>query len=411
MAAFEYKALDAKGRVKHGIVSADTARLARRELRDSKLIPLQVELAAARRAMALPQWLRGSAAPRGERVPVRDITLMTRQLATLVTAAAPVEEALHTIALQAENLTLRNILLAVRGNVMEGFKLSDALAHHPRAFSPLYRALVAAGESSGNLGTVLERLADHLEKTERLRAKVLAALIYPLVLSFVAMSVVTLLMVFVVPKVVSQFDSMGQELPALTRTLIFISETVRSYGWLGIIALIGAGWAFRKAMQGSAFKRRVDAFLLRLPIAGKLLRGLHAARMARTLGTLVVSGTPVLEGLSAAAGTVQNLVIREGVTNVIAAVREGAGLSSALRRSSVFPPMVVYMAAVGENSGQLGPMLIKAAEHLENEFETVTSTAVSLLEPLIIVAMGAVVAGIVLAILLPILQLNSLALM
>jgi general secretion pathway protein F len=407
MPAFEYEALDTKGAVKTGVVSADTARLARRELRQIRLMPVRIEPVSAGRgrAFTLPV-LR----PRRGIRPAA-LMLLTRQLATMVGAAAPLEEALHTIALQADDKNVRAALLAVRASVTEGRRLADALAAHPESFSPLYRALIAAGEMSGNLGAILERLADHLEKTERLRAKVTTALVYPIVLSAVAAAVVIILMTFVVPKVIAQFDSLGQELPLLTRILVFVSENLSTYGLL-LLALLGLGlFAFVRALRAPAFRRRVDAGLLALPVIGKLLRGLYAARLARTLGTLVSSGSPITEGLDAAKATVSNLVLAEAVGAVGTSIREGASLSQALRRTGLFPPMVVYMSAVGESTGRLDLMLTKAAEHLEREFETFTTAAIGLLEPLIVVVMGAVVALIVLAILLPILQLNSIALM
>lgn len=408
MPAFEYEALDTKGALRTGVVSADTARLARRELRQIRLMPVRlspvaVEGAGGRR-WALP-WKRGA------RIRPAALMLLTRQLATMVGAAAPLEEALNTIALQAEDKTMRATLLAVRTSVTEGQRLADALAQHPQSFSPLYRALIAAGEMSGNLGTVLERLADHLEKSERLRAKVNTALIYPLVLSAVATAVVVILMTFVVPKVIDQFDSLGQELPLLTRILVFVSEGLADYGLLLLAALIAAAAAFVHALRKPAFRRRLDALVLKLPVIGKLARGLYAARLARTLGTLVASGSPISEGLVAAKATISNMVLAEAVGAVGASIREGASLSQALRRTGLFPPMIVYMSAVGENTGRLDVMLSKAAEHLEREFESFTTAAIGLLEPMIVVLMGGVVAMIVLAILLPILQLNTLALM
>ncbi len=407
MPAFEYEALDAHGLLRTGIVSADSARLARRELRQIRLMPVRVDpvTAGPSEKMSLPALRRRSALKPAE------LMLLTRQLATMVGAAAPLEEALHTIALQAEDKTVRSILHAVRTRVTEGQRLADAMAQHPDAFSPLYRALVAAGEMSGNLGAVLERLAEHLEKTEHLRAKVTTALIYPIVLSAVAAAVIMILMTFVVPKVIAQFDNLGQQLPLLTRSLVFISESLSSYGLL-LLALAAAGaFALTRALRRPAFRRRVDAMLLSLPVIGKLLRGLYAARLARTLGTLVASGSPISEGLMAAKATISNLVLADAVGAVGISIQEGASLSQALRRTGLFPPMVVYMSAVGESTGRLDLMLTKAAEHLEREFETFTTAAIGLLEPLIVVVMGAVVALIVLAILLPILQLNSIALM
>ena len=403
MAAFEYEALDGNGAVKAGIITADTARLARRELRQSKLVALKLNPVAT----AKP----GAGSLRGTAVNSATLMMMTRQLATMVSAAAPLEEAVHTIAMQSDHKGLQATLLAVRGNIMEGFRLSDALAQHPRVFPSLYCALVAAGELSGNLGAVLERLADHLERAQRMRAKVLAALIYPLALAGVAVLVIGILMTFVVPKVIEQFESLDQQLPLLTRILIGISQGFTTYALPGVIVIAAAIAGFVVALRKLHFRRKVDAVLLRLPILGKLLRGLHAARLCRTLSTLVASGSPVVEGLVAAKRTIRNLVLQDAVSRMVTAIHEGSSLSNALRRADLLPPMVTYMSAVGENTGKLDVMLSKAADHLEGEFESVTGTALSLLEPAIIVVMGAIVAMIVLAILMPILQLNSLALM
>ncbi|MHB1207755.1 MAG: type II secretion system inner membrane protein GspF [Rhodospirillaceae bacterium] len=405
MAAFEYEALDLKGAVKTGVISADTARLARRELRQIRLVPVRLVPVAGKRVSSLPPWLRR------ERIKPPARMIMTRQLATMISASAPLEEALHTIALQTDDKSVRGTLLAVRGRVMEGHRLADAMSNHGEVFGPLYRALIAAGEMSGNLGPVLERLADYLEKSERLRAKVAAALIYPLVLTLVATGVVVILTTFVVPKVVSQFTSLGHELPLLTRILMFISDAIASYGLAGVV-VAGLGVAVGlRALKRPSVRRQADGFVLRLPVIGKLLRGLYAARLTRTLGTLIASGVPVVDGLAAAKSTLSNTVLADAVARATTDIKEGASLSNALRRTNLFPPMVVYMAAVGENTGRLDVMLTKAAEHLENEFETFTSTAIALLEPLIVVVMGGVVALIVLAILMPVLQLNSLALL
>ena len=344
MPAFEYQALDQTGGVRTGVISADTARLARRELRESRLTPLKLSPVSERKRVS---WRRLQAPS------ATALTVATRQLATMISAAAPLEEALQTIAVQTDSKPMRAALLAVRASVMEGFRLADAMAQQGDVFPPLYRALVGAGEISGNLGGVLERLADHLEKSARLRAKVRAALIYPLVLSAVAAIVVTILMVFVVPKVIAQFDDMGATLPFLTRALIAISNALSSYGLLFLAALIAAlaagGWALRR----EDVRRRFDGAVLRLPVIGKLMRGLYAARLARTLSTLIASGSPLVDGLAAAKATVTNLVVLEAVARVITAVKEGTSLSNALRRAALFPPMIVTMAAVGENTGKL----------------------------------------------------------
>lgn len=407
MAAFEYQALDAGGRRKKGVISADSPRLARRELRRVNLTPLSLE--AAKSQEAGKKFDLSSVDLR--RVSAKDLTIMTRQLSTLIEASAPVEQALHIVAAETENPKLKRALHAVRTRVTEGRRLSSAMAEQPNIFSAFYTSLISAGEGSGSLGIVLSRLADHLEKTRRLRAKVTTALIYPIALSLVAVTVIAILMTFVVPKVVAQFDSLGQELPAITQAMILLSEGMRNYGLILLALLIAAPFLFARAMKNAGFHRRVDRFVLRLPILGRLIRELYAARLARTLATLVASGAPVYEGLSAARQTTSNLVLRDALGDITAQVREGESLSSALRRSQSFPPLVGYMASVGESTGQLPEMLTKAADYLEAEYQTFTDAALSLLEPGIIVLMGAIVALIILSILMPILQLNTMALM
>lgn len=407
MSAFEYVALDAGGRTRSGLVSAPTERAAREQLQAKKLVPLKLKAAmeaddGATSAGRLARLFR-------PRLDARTLALVTRQLATLV-AVTPLEEALRTIAVQAEKPAVRRLLMSTHAAVLEGFRLSDAMGRQGGAFPPLYRAMVAAGESSGALPQILERLADLLERDQQARGKVIAALVYPAALAVVALLVVIGLMTFVVPKVVDQFDSMGQRLPLLTRVIIAISEGTRDFGWLILLILAAAGVAAWQALKRPDIHRRFDGFLLTLPLIGKLIRDLHAARLARTLSTMIAGGLPILEGLLITAPTVHNLVLREAVQDMAATVREGGSLSAAMRRADVFPPLLVYMAASGENSGRVDLMLDRAAEYLEREFATFTAVALSLLEPVIIVVMGGVVALIVLSILLPILQINTLAL-
>lgn len=408
MAAFEYEALDPTGRQVKGVISADSPRLARRELRRKNLFPTRLAPASAKGGPA-PGKLKELLPDLGGMGP-KDRALVTRQLATLISAAAPVEEALHSVAMQAEKPAIRRTLMAVRASVTEGLRLSQAMGQHSKDFDQLYCAMVAAGESSGTLGPVLERLADHLEKRQKIRAMVIGALVYPGLITCMSVSVIIVMMAFVVPKFVEQFASLDQELPLITQILIGVSEAVRTFGLLFAVAGLAGLFAFGRAMRYTAFRSRVDRALLRLPVIGKLTRQLLAARLARTLAALVASGTPVLEGLQAARNTVSNTVLQGAVRDVITQVREGAGLSAALRRAGAFPPLVVYMTAMGEKSGNLAPMLERAADYLESEFEGFTNVALKALEPAILIVMGGVVTFIVLAIFLPILQLNTLGL-
>ncbi|MBK5920934.1 type II secretion system protein GspF [Rhodothalassium salexigens] len=433
MAAFEYEALDGRGRTRRGVVSADTARLARRELKRRHLVPLKLVATDAPAAKAgadageaggqaagAPGLATAGLAARlaaplaglrpAPRLSAKEVVLVTRQLATLISAAAPVEEALNTVALQSDRPLVRKVLLSVRAQVMEGQRLADALARHPDSFSALYRSMVAAGEASGSLGPVMERLADYLERTQAMRAKVVSALVYPAFLSVTALGVVVLLMAFVVPKVAEQFDHLGQALPWLTRAMMALAEALQAYGLWALLTLLGLGLVAVRALRRPGVRERVDRWVLALPLVGRLAREMNAARLARTLATLIASGTPVLEGLAAARNTLANSYLKASLSQVIAQVREGSGLAGALRKTGAFPPLVVYMAAMGEKGGRLDEMLGKAADYMEAEFEDVTRTALSLLEPAIIVVMGGAVGLIVLAIMLPILQLNTLAL-
>lgn len=403
MAAFDYVAVDAGGRTLTGALTAADEAAARALLERRKLMPLEITVGRG----ALQKVDRLTQA-RGGKLNAKTLALTTRQLATLV-SVAPLEEALRTIALQADRPAVRRVLEGVHGGVMEGRRLSDAMALQGHAFPPLYRAMVSAGETSGALEPILERLADGLERDQTVRGKVITALVYPAVLAVVALGVIGALMTFVVPKVVDQFDSMNQTLPLLTRLVIGVSDAMRDWGWLAGLLLLLSVLAGAVALRNPAVRLRADTALLRLPLVGRLIRDLHGAKMARTLSTMIAAGLPVLEGLTITARTVSNRALRAATGTMADAVREGGGLSAAMRRADVFPPILVYMTASGESSGRLEPMLERAADYLEREFSTFTAVMLSLLEPAIIVVMGGVVALIVLSILLPILQINTLA--
>lgn len=401
MPTFDYAAVDVAGRTRAGVIDAASEADARHRLESRRLLPVRVDVAGT------GAGANGLARPRG-RFSARDLTLVTRQLATLV-AVAPLEEALRTIGTQSERRGVRRVVMATHAHVLEGFRLSDAMARQGRAFPPLYRAMVAAGEGTGALPQILERLADLQDREQQVRGKLVTALVYPAALAVTALLVMIALMTFVVPKVVEQFDSMGRTLPLLTRVVIAISEAMAQWG-LALVALaVLAGFGFARALRVPAFRYRCDALLLRLPGIGRVLRDVHAARLARTLAIMINSGLPLMEGLQITARTVHNRVLREATERMVAAIREGGSLSAAMKRAAVFPPTLLYMTTSGENSGRLAPMLDRAADTLERDFNTFTSVAMSLLEPVIIIVLGGVVAVIVLAILLPILQFNSLA--
>jgi general secretion pathway protein F len=404
MSDFDYLALDTAGRERRGSVKAASVEDARASLSARKLYVVRMERSTGATA---PPLLSRSLLLR-KKLSAKQLTLFTRQLATLV-QVSPMEESLRTIGRQAEKERVRSILLSVHAGVVEGRRLSEAMTREAASFPPLYRAMVAAGESSGTLPRILDRLADLLERQAQVRSKVTSALAYPIILAIVASFVVMALMIFVVPRVVEQFEDVGQELPLLTRIVIGLSEFLANWWWALALALVGFALLLGRALQEETLRLRFDRSLLRVPLLGRLLRDLHAARMARTLSTMVASRLPLLEGLQLTTQTVHNRALRAASGDITEAIRTGGSLSAALRRAAVFPPLLVYMAASGEAAGKLDIMLERAADYLEREFDTFTATALSLLEPAIIVVMGGVVALIVLSILLPILQLDTLA--
>jgi general secretion pathway protein F len=404
MSDFDYLALDTAGRERRGSVRAASVEDARASLSARKLYVVRMERSTG--AVAAPLLSRRLFSRR--KLSGKQLTLFTRQLATLI-QVSPLEESLRTIGRQSEKEQVRNVLLSVHSGVVEGRRLSEAMTREAPSFPPLYRAMVAAGESSGTLPQILDRLADLLERQAQVRSKVTSALAYPIILAIVASFVVMALMIFVVPRVVEQFEDVGQKLPLLTRIVIALSEFLANWWWALAIALVGFALLLGRALQEETLRLRFDRTLLRVPLLGRLLRDLHAARMARTLSTMVASRLPLLEGLKLTTQTVHNRALRVASGDITEAIRTGGSLSAALRRAGIFPPLLVYLAASGEASGKLDVMLERAADYLEREFDTFTATALSLLEPAIIVVMGGIVALIVLSILLPILQLDTLA--
>ena len=398
VAAFEYQALDSAGRTRKGVVSADSPKAARKELRRQSLTPLKV--APTRERTATKSGAR-------RKLSNSELVLSTRQIAMLVSSGTPVEEAIAAVGTAAKDARTRTVLASVRANVVEGRSLSEAMRGEQRSFSPLYRAIVAAGEEAGALGAIMDRLADYLERSQAMRRKITAAMIYPAILALVALSVIIALMVFVVPRVVEQFDTLGQDLPPLTLALVAISAFLTDYGLFLLGAIAIAAVLAHQAMKTDAVKRRVDRAVLGFPIIGNVARSVASARFSRTFATLAVSGAPVLDCLAAARETTPNLVLRDAVDETMLAVREGGSLSKAMARTGAFPPLMVHMASSGEASGDLGGMFTKGAEYLESDFESASNVALGLLEPLITLVMGGMVLLIILAIMLPILQLNS----
>ncbi|MBF0423740.1 MAG: type II secretion system F family protein, partial [Magnetococcales bacterium] len=337
-----------------------------------------------------------------------DLTLATRQLSTLVRAGLPLAEALEAVSRQTTRKRLRLLLLAVRTQVLEGQSFSRALASYPHLFSDLYRETVAAGEQTGKLENVLERLADYLENSRKLRQKVGLSMIYPMVVLVFALGVTVALLTYVVPEVSKVFSDFDRDLPALTRALISLSHFIRTYGWLMGAGLV-LGWiGLGMLLRNQAARYRFHQLLLLLPLVRTLIRGLDAARFARTFGILAASGVPALEGMEISARVLVNLPMRRAVERAAVKVREGGSIHMALNETNIFPPMLIHLVASGETSGDLAGMLDRAAEAQEQEVETLVATLTGLMEPLLILMMGGVVVTIVIAILLPVFDLNTL---
>lgn len=420
MAAYAYQALDTNGRKRNGVVEADTERQVRQQLREQGLIPVAVELAedssvaggAARSSAAsaaggssgLLEWL---TRPRVRRVKAADLALVTRQLATLVAAAMPIEQALYAVAEQTDKARLQNLIMAVRSKVVEGYSLAESMAEYPHVFDKLFTAMVAAGERSGHLDKVLERLADYTEQRNKLRGQLIQALVYPTVLTLVALGVIIFLLVSVVPQIVSQLATLDQELPPITAALITVSEFLQSFGPYILLGLL-LGLVFLKQwLRLPARRDRFDGWVLRVPLFGTVIRGVNTARFARTLSILAASAVPLLEGLRITGRVLTNRAMQIAVGEAADRVREGSSLRAALAQTKLFPPMMLHMIAAGEKSGELEQMLGRAADNQDRDFETTMNVALKIFEPMLIVVMAGIVLLIVMAIIQPILALNQ----
>ncbi len=407
MPAYTFEALDAQGATQKGLIDADTARAARSMLRARALVPLLVEPATA--------------APGGEKAGGLNVTLWggrvfgatalavwTRQLAGLVSAGLPLERALTALTEEAEDDKQRNLMASLRSEVNSGSPFARALSQHPREFAPIYTGVIAAGEQSGQLGTVLDRLADDLEAREALRNKIVAASLYPAIVTLVAVVIVVFLVSYVVPQVANVFAGSKRALPFLTVVMLDLSAFVRSYGWFLLGALVLGFFGVVLARRNEGMRLSMDAAWLRLPLVGRLARGYNAARFAATLSMLAAAGVPILRALQTAAETLGNQAMRADALDALVLVREGAPLASALGSKKRFPPLVSMFARLGEQTGQLPAMLDRAAAQLGAEVQRRAMHMATILEPLLIVGMGLVVMLIVLAVLMPIIQLNQL---
>ncbi len=403
MTAFRYEAIDKDGLTVKGVVEVDTARQARASLRELELFPVIVE-AVSQHAIGNNSIFRWK-----KRFSQVQLALFTRQFATLLSAGLTVDAALTALVEQAENEYTKQILAGVRAEVLSGQPLARALGHYGKVFPEIYQALVHAGEESGELGKVMLRIADYTENRSDLRQKIMLAFLYPAAVTVVALAVITGLLVYVVPQVVSVFRQSHQSLPFLTRALIALSDFLRASGIYLLVFLAAGIWGARVALTKGNNRYRWHAFLLRMPIVGNLIRGMNTARFASTLAILVGSGVPLLKALQAGAMIVANLPLREAIEQALRMVKEGTSLSHALRTTQQFPPILIHLIASGEASGKLAHMLERAAIQQEQEMDNKTAWLTGLMEPLLIVVMGGVVLLIVLAIMLPIIEMNQLA--
>ena len=402
MAAFSYKAMDAKGRNKTGILEGDNAKQIRVQLREQGLIPLEVEPAAEKE-----QKISKGFQLFQPKISASDLALLTRQLATLVESALPLEEALLAVAEQCEKPRQKNMMMAVRSKVVEGHSLADSMGDFPYVFDQLFRAMVAAGEKSGHLDTVLERLADYTEKKQQTRNIMVQAMVYPTIMVLVSLVIVTLLLTYVVPKIVGQFDTMGQDLPGVTQFLINLSDWVKAYIIHTIVVLSLLIVMFQRMMLKDSFRLQVHRRMLHVPVFGRVIRGMNTSRFASTLSILTASAVPILEGMRISGQVLLNDYIKKLILESANMVQEGSSLKVALGQTKVFPPMMMHMIASGEKSGELQQMLARAANNQDREFEMQVSVALSILSPMLILVMAGIVFFIVIAILLPIVSMNS----
>jgi general secretion pathway protein F len=404
MPAFRYEAVDATGASKKGVVNADSARSARSDLRSQGLVPIKVDAISAQVDASGATARRGF----GEKLSTTELALFTRQLASLLEAGLPLEQAFTALLEQAERPYVRDLVASIRSEVMGGSSMSDALSRHPRDFQEIYRALVASGEQIGQLSRVLSRLADYIERRNALVQKVKLAFTYPAIVTVVAFLIVIFLLTYVVPQIVSVFANTKQKLPLLTVIMLAISDFVRSYGFVVLGVLVAAGVLVRKMLQNPQIKLRWHTWLLTAPLYGRFERSLNTSRFASTLAITTGSGVPILRALETSRDTLSNVAMRQLVEQASDSVREGASLARSLSAQKHFPPMLIHMIRAGEITGELPAMLDRAASAQESDLERRTLTIAGLLEPMLILAMGVVVLLIVLAVLMPIIEINQL---
>lgn len=404
MAAFEYKALDERGRHKKGVLEGDNARQVRQRLKEQGMVPVEVVETRAKAAKSQTSGL--SLSRRGISTP--DLALLTRQLSTLVQSGMPLEECLRAVSEQSEKPRIRNMLAAVRSKVTEGYTLADSMADYPHIFDGLFRSMVAAGEKSGHLDSVLERLADYAENRQKMRSKLLQAMLYPIVLVVFAVGIVAFLLAAVVPKIVGQFVQMGQELPKSTQFLLSASDFIQHWGLILLVTILVLIYLARWLLSKPDIRLRWDQRVIHMPLVGKISRGLNTSRFARTLSICTSSAIPILDGMRVAVEVMSNQYVKQQVRIASENVREGASLRKALDQTKLFPPMMLHMIASGEQSGELESMLTRAADNQDTSFESTVNIALGIFTPALIAVMAGLVLFIVMATLMPILEMNNL---
>lgn len=403
MAAYEFKAIDKKGKQTKGIQEADTPRQVRQILRERGLTPIEVSASAEK----VKSGSKKGGFSFQRKISTPELALITRQLSTLVASSMPIEESLKAVGEQTDKPKLKSMVLAVRGRVLEGYTLADSMREFPHIFDDLFCAMVAAGEKSGHLEKVLDRLADYTEQRQQMRSKMMQALIYPLMLTLVAVGVVSILLTSVVPQVVSQFEHMGQDLPGSTQFLIASSDFLRDFGLYILLFFVFGFIGLKQYLRNDKNQLKFDRVLLSVPVVGKVSKELNTARFARTLSILNASAVPLLEGMQIAGEVLSNLFAREKVGEATDFVREGTSLGAALTNTKLFPPMMLHMIASGERSGELDEMLERAADNQDKQFSAQVNVALGVFEPALVVTMAGVVLFIVAAILQPMLALNN----
>ncbi|HWI84290.1 type II secretion system inner membrane protein GspF [Ramlibacter sp.] len=409
MPAYSFEALDAQGDTRRGVMEADTAKAVRSQLRAQALVPLQVQPVGTGAAANEPGLGWADRVLRRHVFTSTGLAIWTRQLAGLITSGLPLERALTALTDEAEGERERMLVAALRAEVNAGSSFAKALSRFPGEFPEIYTAVIGAGEQTGNLGLVLERLADDLEERQALKGKLIGAALYPAIVTAVAIAIVLFLVAYVVPQVANVFAGSKRALPFLTVAMLAVSDLVRHWGWLVLLLLALGAVGGRLALRNPGTRERFDAAWLRLPVIGRLSRGYNAARFASTLALLAGAGVPILKALQAAAETLGNRAMRADALDALVLVREGAPLASAMAQKKRFPGLLSMFARLGEQTGQLPPMLQRAANQLGAEVQRRAMQLATILEPLLIVGMGLIVMLIVLAVLMPIIQLNQFA--